>query len=189
MIFKPYKFFVMKKMAHSISIVIILIATLTNSCTKNIDDKLPPLTFEGKNTFGCKIDGVSWIPKGHHDLGMGYWVPPTGGGLYQKYTNSKFDVYISANSLWTSMVIYLKNNGSSNYPLARKYNLNEAGCFAGFRSTGGLYTDYIRSGWVELLKVDTVNSIVSGRFEFAAYNYANSTENKITDGRFDFKTH
>ena len=159
------------------------------SCKKELGDKLPPLTFEGKNTFGCKIDGVSWTPKAYHDLGIGYYVPPTGGGFYQEYRNSKFDVYISANSLWTSMVIYLKNNSSSNYPLAKKYYLNEAGCFAGFRSFGGLYYDYIHSGWVELIKVDTVNSIVSGRFEFEAYNYANSTQNKITEGRFDFKTH
>ena len=166
-----------------------MVTLLFVACKKELGDKLPPLTFEGKNTFGCKIDGVSWTPKGYHDLGIGYWVPPTGGGLYQEYTNSKFDIYFSANSLWTSMVIYLKNNGTSNYPLARIYNLNEVGCFAGFRSTGGLYSDYIRSGWVELLKVDTVNSIVSGRFEFDAFNYVNSTENKITEGRFDFKTH
>ena len=180
------KLFIMKQ----IIILITVIVTLNLAgCKKELGDKLPPLTFEGKNTFGCKIDGVSWMPKGYHDLGIGYWVPPTGGGLYQEYTNSKFDVYISANSLWTSMVIYLKNDGSSNYPLVRKYNLNEVGCFAGFRSTGGLYSDYIRSGWVELIKVDTVNSIVSGRFEFDAYNYVNSTVNKITEGRFDFKTH
>ena len=159
------------------------------ACKKELDGNLPPLTFEGKNAFGCKIDGVFWTPKGYHDLGIGNWVPSTGGGFYRQYTNSKFDVYISANSLLTSMVIYMKNNGISNYPLARKYNLNEMGCFAGFRSTGGLYSDYIRSGWVELLTVDTVNSIVSGRFEFDAYNYVSSTVNKITEGRFDFKTH
>ena len=176
-------------MKKNYSLVALSFFVLIAGCKKELDDKLPPLTFEGKNSFGCKIDGVSWTPKGHHDLGIGYWVPPTGGGLYQKYTNSKFGVYISANSLWTSIIIYLENNGTSNYPLVRKYNLDEAGCFAGFRSTGGLYSDYIRSGWVELLKVDTVNSIVSGRFEFNAYNYATSMENKITEGRFDFKTH
>src|SRR6186997_937868 len=106
----------MKKMTCPISFIIVLNAALMNSCTKNIESKLHPLTSEGKNTFGCKIDGVSWTPKGYHDLGIGYWISPTGGGLYQQYTNSKLDLYISANSLWTSVVIYLKNNGSSNYP-------------------------------------------------------------------------
>ena len=59
----------------------ILTSIIIISCKKELDGKLPALTFEGKNTFGCNIDGASWTPKGYHDLGIGYWVPPTGGGL------------------------------------------------------------------------------------------------------------
>lgn len=40
-------------------------------------EQLPPLTFEGKNTFGCLIDGGAWVAK----------VPPLsglGGSCYQR---------------------------------------------------------------------------------------------------------
>ena len=59
------------------------IVILSASCKKNnnLDDGLPPLTFEGKNTIGCKINGVPWVPKGIS--GPGGIQYPTSGGYYE----------------------------------------------------------------------------------------------------------
>jgi len=41
---------------------------------------------------------------------------------------------------------------------------------------------------VTILKLDTLNKVISGTFEFTGVNNQNKTI-KITDGRFDVKTH
>jgi hypothetical protein len=46
-------------------------------------------------------------------------------------------------------------------------------------------TDSLHNGWIEVLKADSVSKIVSGRFEFEAFNPAENKIIKITDGRFD----
>src|SRR5882724_1729284 len=39
------------------------IVLLLNSCVKEVAE-LPPATQTGANTFGCKVDGSFWVPKG-----------------------------------------------------------------------------------------------------------------------------
>jgi hypothetical protein len=39
------------------------------------------------------------------------------------------------------------------------------------------------------LKSDSVNKIISGRFEFDGYNSTDGKVYKITEGRFDYKNH
>jgi hypothetical protein len=197
MIFKPYKYFVMKKMTYSISIIIILIAALTNSCTKNIDHKLPPLTSEGKNTFGCKIDGVSWVPKGIYNWAFIDY--PTSGGYYGYY-NSPL-VHIETNDPSGHVDLYIKNYDSYNYLKPGKYLLNKNTSSLPFgygtiHSYGTYWTndkeyitDSLHTGWIELIKSDSINKIVSGRFAFDAYNSVNGKTYKITDGGFDYKNH
>ena len=55
-----------------------LIAILFISCKKNIDP-LPIETATGANTFGCKVNGVPYIPSGGDPSGGIY---PISGGPY-----------------------------------------------------------------------------------------------------------
>ena len=48
-------------------------------------------------------------------------------------------------------------------------------------------TDSLHNGWIEILKADSVSKVISGRFEFDAYNTADNKTIRITDGRFDVK--
>ena len=73
------------KKNNFISICILLGLLLsTENCsknnTKNKDSELPPLTFEGNNTIGCKINGEPWVPKGIFAPGVTNY--PTRGGYY-----------------------------------------------------------------------------------------------------------
>ena len=72
----------------------LLLLIFTLSCCKEDPPKpseevLPPLTHEGKNTFGCKINGVNWVAK----------TPPSIGGptpLYGTYKDPSGAVYLNA---------------------------------------------------------------------------------------------
>ena len=65
-------------------LLILVCAFTIMSCTKDDDGttgSLPPLTIEGKNTFGCLIDGVLFLPRD-----KGAWVPPQLPVLSARYT-------------------------------------------------------------------------------------------------------
>ena len=48
----------------TILVSVAIILSLASSCKKEkMPDALPPITTEGKGTFGCKINGEIWIPK------------------------------------------------------------------------------------------------------------------------------
>jgi hypothetical protein len=52
---------------RSLSFLLLFTLTATNCGKPPIEkeiSKLPPYTEEGKNTFGCLVDGKAWIPKG-----------------------------------------------------------------------------------------------------------------------------
>ena len=50
-------------------------------------------------------------------------------------------------------------------------------------------TDSLHTGWIDILKSDSINLIISGKFEFTCYNSTDGKSYIITDGRFDYKTH
>ena len=176
---------------------ILMLVTMI-SCKKELGDKLPPLTFEGKNTFGCKIDGISWTPKGIN--GWAFLVYPTSGGYYAEYNSPLVHILIETNDPGGHIDLYIKNYNSYNHLKPGTYLLNKKTSSLpfgyGIQHSYGTYwtndkeyiTDSLHTGWIELIKSDSVNSIVSGRFAFDAYN-ANGKTYKITDGRFDYKTH
>jgi len=186
-------------MTQPISIIIILITALSNSCTKNIGDKLPPLTFEGKNTFGCKIDGIPWVPQGRYNWAFIEY--PTSGGYYAEYNSPLVHVWIKTNDPGGYIDLYIKNYDSYNYLKPGKYLLNKNTSsrpfgYGIYHSYGACWfngkeyiTDSLHTGWIELLKSDSVNKIVSGRFAFDAYNAIDKKIYKITDGRFDYTNH
>src|SRR6187399_2004504 len=143
---------------------------LGNSCKKNnADEELPPLTFEGKNTIGCKINGEVWLPKGiTNGSGITY---PTSGGYFQT-------------AFFPGVYILNKNTGGIHFGTGQIHNY-------GYYHTDGktYFTDSLHNGWIDILKSDSVNKIISGRFEFDGYNSTDSKVYKITEGRFDYKNH
>lgn len=172
---------------------------LSSSCKKNNNDGvLPLLTFEGKNTIGCYINGQPWVPKGIYDpTGIQYAVP--GGAYYIYPVFPGIQILITTNSPDGEIELFVRNYAGQGYIKPGNYLLN--------RNTGDLHfgtgqihsygswvtnnrnyiTDSLHTGFIEIIKADSINKIVSGRFEFNAYN---PTENKtitITEGRFDIK--
>src|SRR5688572_22243113 len=81
------------------------ISLLLNSCQK---EKLPKLTQEGKNTFGCKVNGKNWVPHGGGGFGG---VQPVDGGYQATYNfnTTRNNVFIRAYDGNSSIFLYLRS--------------------------------------------------------------------------------
>jgi hypothetical protein len=166
------------------------------SCNKNKinNDILPPLTFEGKNTIGCKINGEAWVPKGiTNSAGILY---PVDGGYYGTPFFPGVHILIQTNDPGRIIELFWRNyNGNNTIPLGKYYfnkttedivfGNGEIHSYGFLRINGKNYfTDSTHTGWIEILKAD---SVICGRFEFAGYNTSDGKTYHITDGRFDVK--
>jgi hypothetical protein len=178
----------MKKLLTAVAAALVLL-----SCNKDVEE-LPPATDTGAQTFGARVDGKFWIPKG-------FGVVPTSPILEARFENTN-NLVINARNFAgqpteTEFEIYLFNvTGPGTYNL----NVN-TGKYPGH---SGNYAYYIErkfhplnewitnsqyTGTVRLTKVDRENKIVAGTFEFNAITMEGDPKPlSVTDGRFDVKT-
>jgi len=150
------------------------------SCQK---EKLPKLTEEGKNTFGCKVNGKNWVP---HGVGGFGGTDPVAGGFIRNVNTINIIAYNGRESI----EFYLENVFSlGEYPLS---DSNYALYYIRGSNTSipdiSYITDSQHTGKVNIVNYDTTNKIVSGTFEFIGVNKEGKTV-RISDGRFDIKTH
>jgi hypothetical protein len=156
-------------------------------------DALPPATQEGKEAFGCLINGEVFTPKGSN----------LGGPIlssYYQYLNSStaqgyfFNVSASrknGGNKGTESVAINSNNKSivqgRTYSLKNSESSGEIygnyGFFSGIEinnySTTGIY-----QGELYISKFDEINQIVSGTFWFDAVNDKDEKV-EVREGRFD----
>ncbi len=170
-----------------------LIAILFTNCKKNIDP-LPNETATGANTFGCKINGVDYIPSGG-DPSSGIY--PISGGPYKDAAGNR-GLYIQTISGNKNLHLYSKNAiDTGEYvfeintipkPIAvlsesyACYGENGIGINTGYHITNANYT-----GKIKITRFDRTARIVAGTFSFTAYNATTKTTIVVTDGRFDRK--
>ena len=158
-------------------------------CKKNIalPKNLPPITQEGKNTFGFKADGKIWTPFftcptygnrcGELSCDIANLPPsikplaPMGMAASRKFADedSRFSIdarqtiFIRLGSYIDSISVQFRSNG--------QYSL-------GYPQPGDKFN---------ITKIDTINRIISGEFEFILKASDGSGRTvKITEGRFDF---
>lgn len=174
---------------------------LSAGCKKDgsAGDTLPPLTFEGKNTIGCKINGVPWVPKGITS-GSGV-IYPTSGGYYETAFFPGVHILIETNSSDGYIDFFCRNYTGYGYLNPGQYLVNKSTgdihfgvgqihSYGLYHTNGKTYiTDSLHTGWIEIVKSDSINKIISGRFEFETYNASNGKTYKITEGRFDYRNH
>ena len=150
---------------------------------------LPEATHEGKNTFGCKVDGEIWIPLSKCT-----------------FTNNCGEFAVHIGGAIDSLLFPL--------PIRMSFERYRDGYNTGFHfetpwpqpgiTTVGIKTDSLRIGYstpwssrytvsnsrsgfrFEVTHLDTVKRIIAGTFEGTLYN-PNSDLVNITEGRFDFQ--
>ncbi|MDQ3683023.1 MAG: DUF6252 family protein [Bacteroidota bacterium] len=175
-----------------ITLIIISSLLILISCKKEVDE-LPAVTQTGANTFGARVKGELWIPQG-------FGVVPTAAILEARFsgnnsilinarnfssspTETEIDIYLQ-NA--TKPGTYLLNQTTAHFPnhnASYGYYVERR-----FTPTNEWITNNQYTGKVEITRLDTVNNIISGTFEFNAINLYNTPQPiSITDGRFDVK--
>jgi hypothetical protein len=173
-------------------ILFLLSLFILASCKKDVDE-LPPATQTGANTFGAKLDGSLWIPR---DFG----IAPTAPILEARYAGDH-SIFINARDFSSSPTetefeIYLKNITGPG--LVQLNQLTDK--YPNHTASYGLYSkrkfmplnDWItgpqHTGTVNVTRLDTLNHIISGTFEFSAKSTDNTADPiTVTEGRFDVK--
>jgi Family of unknown function (DUF6252) len=177
------------KILSSVTHVLAFLCLTFSLFTCKQTDVLPQATQEGKNTFGCLIDGKAYVPDGG---GSFSGIKPVNGGLSGiPSVPNKTGIYIRAYSRdGKELVIFINDNKVANYVLntntqTRPASLNSKD-YASYTSTEG--DEYVTSskftGQITVTKADTVTGIVSGSFDFTAATKTGQTVS-ITNGRFD----
>ncbi|MEZ4909489.1 MAG: hypothetical protein R2774_01375 [Saprospiraceae bacterium] len=171
----------------TLTLVLIILLSII-SCTKTEEiDKLPPITMEGKNTFGCLVNGKSWIPE-------------TDGGLF----NERLSVRYEGNYLGIQALIS-SNRNNLRQLIHVDASFSDLGIykipplpFSGEMFTNSKnkpmgtiectsYKCILEDTEIEILYIDTSKRIISGTFSYKNLTNRCGDVINITDGRFDVR--
>ncbi|MFN0215013.1 MAG: hypothetical protein ACKVT2_12225 [Saprospiraceae bacterium] len=146
---------------------------------------LPPATQEGKNTFGCLVNGEVWVPRVElfvpwYDLAASFSEKDGSGvgnitcRLLTKDQDDFMQVIFGPTFLHTGLY-YMK-------PLASTDAQMRIGASPWYGTDDGDSTE----NWVRLNLIDTSRNIVAGTFQFTLYNSENKNDKVVlSEGRFD----
>jgi hypothetical protein len=166
---------------------------VNQSCKKSFPPQLtlPPITEQGYNTFGCKVDGRIWIPNAK----CNFFTDPCRAifvSVIPANNINKLPVGISISAA------NISGAGSTHFHLVSKYISNPPATYISMPGnifdsldieylTGNVTIYHVspfKPGAVEINKLDALNGIVSGTFAFNLYDaYGDSVV--VSDGRFD----
>lgn len=166
-------------------ILFLLLSTALSSC-KEQDHVLPDITMEGKNTFGCYINGELWVPKGRpstfqSNFSLTYEPGYRGGTIdiraFRILNNSDIKGYIQIASS------HIGGTGIFNLDDPKHYLLihRDENCYY-----DSLEEEVFREGTLEITRLDLKEGIISGKFEFTLAKEGCDTI-RVTEGRFDYK--
>ncbi|MBX7205313.1 MAG: hypothetical protein K1X81_07795 [Bacteroidia bacterium] len=169
-------------MSHiKLLLLITSLSCLSLHCKKESEeDKLPPATASGKQTFGCKINGKNWIGETGNSTAE-YWQ----GRI--KITGLQGSNLSPKASIMIGIVDYaITKPGYYEF----KYDDPAIRCTATLEEIQENYElDYCPGGKAALniTRFDTIQGYISGQFNFVACNKEKTSYIIVTEGRFDFK--
>ncbi|MEJ8802063.1 DUF6252 family protein [Pontibacter sp. H249] len=181
-------------MKHFLCFIILLLLAAT-SCKKekvNPVDLLPAATQEGRNTFGCLVNGAAFTPKGSVFSGFGGPIQD----CYYQFVRGGFHFHVSATDKSKGDVIFGVDINTDSLEIKEgavisltKGNRGEA---SGSYIDGSVYKEYRTSygatGELTITRLDEEKQIVSGTFWFDAVN-KEGAKVEVREGRFDMKYH
>jgi hypothetical protein len=171
-------------------ILLVFIICLWGACKKanNGEDELPLATQTGAGTFGCKINGKVFVPKGFDGTGR-----PNPHIQYdfdlqgQPYLSIQASQFASGTGNGGVDIGFNEINSIGYYNIGNLFSIafgwsNEIGnC-----GSASWYNNVYYQGGGIITKLDINNRIISGTFE-CKFKRPDCDTTKITDGRFDIK--
>jgi hypothetical protein len=153
-----------------------------------IDDpkpELPPITITGENTFGAIVNGKVWVPISklnqraiHQTSDLLQFFAELESGKNE--IDQNINIVISGEPVIPA--IYHFDSKSNTTDRIFEWQDDITGCDYSFRINNS--TQYL--GKLEILKLDNVNHIVSGTFEFTI-SVDGCPDVQVEQGRFDLK--
>ena len=171
----------MKNTLTTLLLILILSSCSSDDKTKAISeiDKLPPATQNGKNTFGCLLDGKAFTP-GNRPNPLDCVYQDLNGTFYLSLqANRDIDNLLVLVGLSTNSLMIEENKKytlSSNVPATAYGTYAVAGTFS--------TTDIFNIGELFITKLDA--QVVSGTFWFDVVDN-NGVLHEIREGRFDME--
>jgi len=168
------------KYAYAPMFVILLLSSCSLFSFGDDDNTLPKATTSGKRTFGCRVNGEVWIPKGYDGTPNwdAAWFSDYGGVVQVRVYRA-----VSKTEVEFMQMNPINVTGPGEYDLVSSDYI-----LAYFSKSSCGYAEYgaVVSGKMNITKLDFDNQIVSGTF-FFNLRKANCEDVAITDGRFDLK--
>jgi hypothetical protein len=168
--------------------LVLIVLTSILSCTKTEEiDKLPPITMEGKNTFGCLVNGIAWIPE-------------TDGGLFNEKLTARYEngglsiqarIRINSGNIRQSIIVPADFTDLGIYKIppspfegilhsnAQNQPMGTIECTS--------YRCIPEDTEIEILYINTSQRIISGKFSYKNLKNDCSDILNITEGRFDVR--
>ncbi len=165
-------------------IAFVLALSSCQSCKKQVEPDLPPETQTGAGTFGCKVNGKVWLPKGKPNIfasslqviyDEGYF-----GNLDIRAYNKDYDEYLSINAfnVYSEMIFNINTPPADSLMQQIRFSSND--CSYNYGEA------FYRNGKLRVTKLDKQKRIITGTFECTMKRDGCDTL-KITEGRFDLK--
>jgi hypothetical protein len=163
---------------------------LSGCCKKDTTpqplNQLPATTQEGKNTFGCLLNGQAWTPKGYNGTSnyTVFYDPEYANGTLNISTYSYPDKDEKDKQTITLFSDNLSKVGT--YPLTI---INQQEALFSDRKTKCYFLQgesHFRDGILTITRLDLNKGIISGTFEFTLAKPGCDTI-RVTNGRFDKK--
>ena len=173
----PQKFFLL----FCFSLLALYACDPDNPLNPDPGNSLPPLTMEGKNTFGCLVNGEVWNAYVEQDV------------FGAQKINAQYEILpdweafgISATKNIESENIYQVFILDIFYPKVGENSIVfDTRVFTDFGNCGDYHLDTLSTHTMTITKLDNIDFIVSGTFEFTVVNHDCPDTLRITDGRFD----
>ncbi|GAA0874935.1 hypothetical protein GCM10009118_13430 [Wandonia haliotis] len=176
------------------SVLLFLIGAGVLSCKKEVADPdssnpnvLPPLTHEGKNTFGCKVNGEVWVAQmpfsvgGASEIETEYYPDLAGVQIVARKKDEDKNIF-------ERLTIVISGFNGENSYLVETMN-NELGGFSDFNDNYDCWKYFYHDSLIRNVKVSYFSSssrIISGTFEMDLVNPSCPGDTiKIREGRFD----
>ena len=188
----------MKKIA-----LIFVFIMLLSSCEKDwwkpkpkppVEPTLPPITSEGKGTFGCLVNGKVWVTNpffARCDYIPWYYAVRSNPSLYNGFyligrkNGNTEAVKIEYDSIFGPGTYKLPHPHLWHSTTGIRFRRNDSSIFYNIQMSDRKTKGY---GELKIHTLDTINKIIAGTFHFKAIDENNYLDTiHITDGRFDLK--
>ncbi len=148
--------------------------------------QLPDLTTEGRNTFGCEVDGIVWLPFRH--AGNPNAAPSRSVSISDNTVSILAAKWLPEDNEWITLTFRWEPGHAGPYGF-RERGVEKA--WASYFSAAGEYvTDTLHTGQVMIidyqLERNGTRRYLSGTFEFDAKR-GTSDKVSVTNGRFDLR--